>query len=82
MSIKTRIKQIEKIQTKKKQYICVVYHPATEPPEGGYKVNSRDGDPLTFETYAELLEFEARPDVELILVVVCYASEDPDQPEP
>lgn len=78
MTTKTRIKQLEKASGKgeKKKYLCVVNEAGGAFQSEGYKVQSLfGGENLHFNTRAELDEFSKRPDIDLTLIILRYASE-------
>ena len=80
MTTKTRIKQLEKASGKgeKKKYFCLVNSfDSPYSPEGGrYKAQAMDGgEDLYFDTLAELEAFEKRPDIDMTIIRVVYASE-------
>jgi hypothetical protein len=57
------------------KYLCVYY---ADKELDGYKVTRTDppgGDLLHFATMEELQAFEARPDVDLLIFQILYASE-------
>ena len=55
-----------------KKYVCIIY---PDQDSKGFDVSDfGGGNPQHFETRAELESFEARPDVELTIIDVVYAS--------
>jgi hypothetical protein len=73
-SLNSRLARLEHQDLEKKQFFCVIY-PDQE--AKGYDVSDmRGGSGQHFATLADLETFGARPDVELTLLEVVYASQD------
>lgn len=76
MTTKNRIKKIEQAQGigEKKKYLCVIDYGNDDK---GYKVQSCfGGENIHFETRAQLDTFAARPEIDLQIVSVVFASSD------
>ena len=75
-TIKARLEKLEAENSPLKQMICII--PGDHKESDGYNVRSmesRDSQTVHFDTFAELEAYDARGDVDCMIVRIVYASE-------